>query len=151
MIKVLFICLGNICRSTMAEFMFKKMLEDKGLSSQFIVESRGTSAMTGSRVHHGTARVLDRLTIDYSKKRSMQLTKYDGDDYDYLIGMDKRNIQDTKRIVGTKNEHKVHSLMSYTGIRRDIADPWYTGKFDVTYKDVNEGLTAFLNAITNKN
>ncbi len=131
----------------MAEFVFKKMLEEKGLLSQFVVESRGTSAMVGSRVHHGTARILDTLHIDYSKKRSIQLTQVDGEDYDYLIGMDKRNIQDTKRIVGSKNEHKVHSLMSYTGIRRDIADPWYTGKFDLTYKDICEGLEAFFDSL----
>ncbi len=131
----------------MAEFVFKKMIEDKGLTGQFIIESRGTSAMTGSRVHHGTAAVLDRLYIDYSKKRSMQLTKNDGDDYDYLIGMDKRNIQDMKRIVGNDNAHKVHLLLGYTGLKRDIADPYYTGKFNATYNDVKEGLEAFLDTV----
>ncbi len=147
MIKVAFVCLGNICRSTMAEFMFKKMIEDKGLSSNFIVESRGTSAMTGSRVHHGTAAVLDRLYIDYSKKRSIQLTKHDGDNFDYLIGMDSSNIRNMKRIVGNDNAHKVHLLLGYTGLKRDIADPYYTGKFNATYNDVTEGLEAFLETL----
>ncbi len=144
MIKVAFVCLGNICRSTMAEFLFRKMIENKGISNQFEVASMGTHAMTGSCVYHGTARVLDRLDIDYSKKRSTQLIKSDGEYFDYLIGMDKRNIQDMRRILSPDNEHKIHLLMSYTGIKRDIADPYYTGDFELTYKDVVQGLEAFL-------
>ncbi len=147
MIKVAFICLGNICRSTMAEFVFKKMLEEKGIDDLFVVESRGTGAMVGSRVYHGTARVLDTLHIDYSKKRSIQLTKKDGEYFDYLIGMDGKNIQDIKRIIGSEHAHKVHLLLQYTGLKRDIADPYYTGLFDVTYNDVTEGLDSFLSTI----
>lgn len=142
MIKVMFVCHGNICRSTMAEFLFRDMVEKKGLGDKFYIASSATSREEiGNGVHYGTARVLDKFDIDYSKKRAVQLTKADGELYDYFIGMDSYNIRNMQRILGDKN---IMRFLDFSDNPRDIADPWYTGNFNETYKDVIEGCNAFL-------
>ena len=148
MIKILFICHGNICRSPMAEFIMKKLVEERGFSSDFHIASAATSTEEiGSRVHHGTAAILDRLGIDYSGKRARQMTKKDYQDYDMLIGMDEWNMRNMNRIAGGDPEGKLHLLLDFTDRPGDVADPWYTRNFEVTYRDVMdgcEGLLAYL-------
>ena len=148
MIKVLFICHGNICRSPMAEFIMKYLVEERGLSTEFHIASAATSTEEiGSRVHHGTAAILDRLGIDYSGKRARQMTKKDYQDYDMLIGMDEWNMRNMNRIAGGDPEGKLHLLLDFTDRPGDVADPWYTRNFEVTYRDIMdgcEGLLAYL-------
>lgn len=148
MIKILFVCHGNICRSPMAEFIMKYLVEERGLSTEFHIASAATSTEEiGSRVHHGTAAILDRLGIDYSEKRARQMTKKDYQDYDMLIGMDEWNMRNMNRIAGGDPEGKLHLLLDFTDRPGDVADPWYTRNFEVTYRDVMdgcEGLLAYL-------
>ena len=145
MIKILFVCHGNICRSPMAEFIFKYLVEQRGLSSEFYIASAATSTEEiGSRVHHGTAAILDRLGIDYSEKRARQMTKRDYQDYDMLIGMDDWNIRNMSRISGGDPEGKLHLLMDFTDRPGEVADPWYTRNFEVTYRDVMDGCEGLL-------
>ncbi len=148
MIKILFVCHGNICRSPMAEFIMKYLVEQRGLSTEFYIASAATSTEEiGSRVHHGTAAILDRLGIDYSEKRARQMTKKDYQDYDMLIGMDEWNMRNMSRIAGGGPEGKLHLLLDFTDRPGDVADPWYTRNFEVTYRDVMdgcEGLLAYL-------
>ena len=142
MIKVMFVCHGNICRSTMAEFLFRDMVEKRGLGDMFYIASSATSREEiGNGVHYGTARVLDAFDIDYSKKRAVQLTRADREKYDYFIGMDKYNIRNMENILGGGN---IKKFLDYTDNPRDIADPWYTGNFNETYEDVIEGCKGFL-------
>ena len=148
MIKILFVCHGNICRSPMAEFIMKYLVADRGLSSDFYIASVATSTEEiGSRVHHGTAAILDRLGIDYSEKRARQMTKKDYQDYDMIIGMDAWNMRNMNRIAGGDPDGKLHLLLDFTDRPGDVADPWYTRNFEVTYRDVMdgcEGLLAYL-------
>lgn len=147
-IKILFVCHGNICRSPMAEFIMKYLVEERGLSTEFYIASAATSTEEiGSRVHHGTAAILDRLGIDYSGKRARQMTKKDYQDYDMLIGMDEWNMRNMNRIAGGDPVGKLHLLLDFTDRPGDVADPWYTRNFEVTYRDVMdgcEGLLAYL-------
>lgn len=146
MIKILFVCHGNICRSPMCEFIMKYLVADRGLSSDFYIASAATSTEEiGSRVHHGTAAILDRLGIDYSEKRARQMTKKDYQDYDMLIGMDDWNIRNMNRIAGGDPEGKLHLLMDFTDRPGEVADPWYTRNFEVTYRDVMDGCEGLLN------
>jgi len=146
MIKILFICHGNICRSPMCEFIMKYLVADRGLSSDFYIASAATSTEEiGSRVHHGTAAILDRLGIDYSEKRARQMTKKDYQDYDMLIGMDDWNMRNMNRIAGGDPEGKLHLLMDFTDRPGEVADPWYTRNFEVTYRDVMDGCEGLLN------
>lgn len=148
MIKILFVCHGNICRSPMAEFIMKYLVDQRGLTNQFHIASAATSTEEiGSRVHHGTAAVLDRLGIDYSEKRARQMTKKDYQDYDMLIGMDDWNMRNMNRIAGGDPDGKLYLLMDFTDRPGEVADPWYTRNFEVTYRDVMdgcEGLLAYL-------
>ena len=148
MTKILFVCHGNICRSPMAEFIMKYLVEERGLSTEFHIASAATSTEEiGSRVHHGTAAILDRLGIDYSEKRARQMTKKDYQDYDMLIGMDEWNMRNMNRIAGGDPEGKLHLLLDFTDRPGDVADPWYTRNFEVTYRDIMdgcEGLLAYL-------
>ncbi len=147
MIKVNFICHGNICRSPMAEFLFKDMVKKAGLAKDFLIVSTATSRdELGNPVHYGTKRKLAQYNISVSGKYSIQLTKSDYDKYDYLIGMDSYNIRNILRIVGADPHKKVYKLLDFAG-GGDVDDPWYTGNFDKTYEDILRGLTAFLEKI----
>lgn len=139
MYRILFVCLGNICRSPMAEFVFNDMLKKRGITN-VISESAATSAEElGNRVHYGTAAVLDRLGIDYSKKRARQITREDCDSFDLLIGMENSNIRSMQRFSRPHNDVKMHRLLDFSDNPRDISDPWYTHDFEGTYRDVLEG------------
>lgn len=145
MIKILFVCHGNICRSPMAEFILKDMVKKKNKEASFYIASAATSTEEiGNPVHHGTRNKLARYGISTAGKYARQMTKKDYAEYDYLIGMDDWNIRNMLRITGGDPEQKIKKLLEFAGSDRDIADPWYTGNFDVTYDDIVEGCEAFL-------
>ena len=145
MVKVLFICHGNICRSPMAEYLFRDMVQKKGLSDCFHIASAATSREEiGNGVHHGTRRKLAEVGVPCGEHRAVQITKKDYENYDYILIMDANNHRNLMRIIGADTEGKVHGLLDFSGRPRDIADPWYTGNFDVTYDDVVEGCETFL-------
>ena len=148
MIKILFICHGNICRSPMAEFVFRNIVEKSGVSDKFYVASAATSyEEIGNPVHYGTAKILDRLGISYAQKRAIHLEQSDYAKYDYLVCMDSANVRNTLRIVGDDSEKKIHKLLEFAGSCEDVADPWYTGDFDRTYQDVLSGCEGLLRYI----
>lgn len=147
MIKVLFVCHGNICRSTMAESVFTHIVKERKIENQFEIFSAGTSREEiGNPVHYGTVNKLKELNIPVVPHRAVQMTKEDLEYYDYIIAMDDNNIRNIERIIGGKSE-KVKKILSFTGSIADIADPWYTGDFDKTYADIKNGLNAFLEKI----
>jgi len=145
MVKVLFICHGNICRSTMAESVFTHMIKGKGLEEEFYIYSAATSREEiGNGPHYGTVEKLRREGIPIVPHRAVQMIRADYDKYDYLIGMDSANIHNMNRIAGGDPEGKIYKMLSFAGSSRDVADPWYTGDFDSTYRDLVEGLEGFL-------
>ena len=145
MIKVLFICHGNICRSPMAEFILKDLVVKYGIADQFFIGSASTSTEEiGNPVHPGTRRVLRSVGISCEGKYAVQLRKYDYNSYDYIIGMESVNVKNILKIVEGDPSGKVKRLLDYSSKPRDIDDPWYTGKFDETYEEIYEGCIAFL-------
>ena len=148
MIKILFVCHGNICRSPMAEFVMKDLVKKAGLSDEFYIASAATSTEEiGNGVHYGTRKKLAEFGISVDGKYAVQLKKSDYAKYDYIIGMDSYNLRNMKRMLPNDTENKIHLLLDWSDNPRDIADPWYTGDFDVTYNDVLEGYTALLKEI----
>lgn len=148
MIKVMFVCHGNICRSPMAEFLLKDAVKKLGKEKEFSVASSATSAEEiGSPVHYGTKSILDRLGISSSGKRAVRLNSADADKYDYFIGMDEANVKNMRRILGDRADGKIFLLMEFAGKRKDVADPWYTGNFEETYRDISEGIDGFLKTV----
>lgn len=145
MIKILFVCHGNVCRSPMAEFVMKHYVDKNGLSGNFYIQSAATSyEEIGNPVHYGTAKILDRLNVDYSDKRAVKLLKTDYDKFDYIIGMDERNIVAMNGIFGGDPEKKIFKILDFTSSARDVADPWYTGDFEKTYSDITVGVEGLL-------
>ena len=148
MTKVMFVCLGNICRSPMAEFVLKDLVRKRDLESEFYIASSATSfEEIGNGVHYGTVEKLKSLNIPVENRAATKLKSSDYDKYDYIIGMEKSNIINIMRIIGQDPENKVYRLLDFTENPRDIADPWYTGNFDKTYEDILEGCRAFLKRI----
>lgn len=148
MIKILFVCLGNICRSPMAQFIFQDLVTKRGLANHFIIASAATSSEeTGNPVHHGTRKKLAEHGISTEGKRAVRMTKSDYEKYDYLLGMEEWNLRNMRRIVGNDPQQKIHRLLDFSNSPRDIADPWYTGDFDTTYNDILEGCQALLDYI----
>lgn len=149
MIKILFICHGNICRSPMAEFILKDMVTKQGIADQFEIASAATSTEeiwngVGNPVYPPAKAELAKHGISCEGKRAVQLKKSDYDEYDYLIGMDDMNIRNMERMTGHKRSEKMRLLLEYAGSSAGIRDPWYSNRFDETYNDVVTGCTAFL-------
>ena len=147
-VKVLFVCHGNICRSTMAESVMTHLVKQHHLDHLFQISSAATSREEiGNPPHYGTVSKLRQVGIPVIPHRAVQMTKADYAEYDYLIGMDTANIRNMNRIVGSDTEGKIYKLLSFAGSGGDVADPWYTGDFDATYRDVLagcEGLIRYL-------
>ena len=144
--KMLFICHGNICRSPMAEFLLKDIVNKRGLADAFEIASAATSREEiGNPVHYGTRNKLAQFGISVAGKHAVQVTKRDYEYYDLLLVMDSNNIHNLRRVIGEDTQNKVHLLLDYTERKGEsIADPWYTGDFDVTYNDIMEGLAGLL-------
>ena len=148
MIRILFICHGNICRSPMAEFVMKDMVRRAGLQDDFLIESAATSReQTGNDMHYGTKAKLREQGIPFGRRAARQITRADYDSYDWLVAMDDENVYYMNRLWAPDPEHKIVRLLSFAGKTRDIADPWYTGNFDQTYDDITEGCEAFLESL----
>ena len=145
MTRVLFICHGNICRSTMAQFVFADLTRRRRVDHLFIIDSAATSREEiGNPPHHGTVRKCREKGVPVLTHYSTQLTRADYDNYDYLIGMDNWNIRNIMRIIGDDPENKVHKLLEFADSTAEIDDPWYTGDFETTYQDVLRGCEGLL-------
>ncbi len=145
MIKIMFVCHGNICRSPMAEFVFLDMIKRRGLSSRITAASSATSTEEiGNDVHRGTRDILTKYGIPFTHREAIQLTRADYAKYDLFVGMDSYNVRNMLRIFGSDPENKVVKLLDLTDRGGDVADPWYTGNFEITYRDVIEGCESLI-------
>ena len=150
MIKILFVCHGNICRSPMAEFVMKRMVEEENLSGKFEIASAATSTEElGNPVYPPARKIMAEHKISCAGKTSRQMSADDYDYYDYIVAMDTNNLRNMRRFVGTDPYKKVSLLMEHTGVGRDVKDPWYTGDFEATWDDVNAGCRALLKKLKN--
>lgn len=151
MIKIMFVCHGNICRSPMAEFVFKDLVKKKGLEEKFFISSSATSTEEiGNSVYPPARKKLKEHNISCEGKYSIQLRAADYEKYDYIIAMEQVNIRNIFKIIKEDNEKKVFKLLDFTKNPKDIADPWYTGNFDITYKEILEGCNELLHYIVGK-
>lgn len=141
--RILFVCLGNICRSPKAEFVMKYIVAENGISENFVISSAATSAEEqGNGMHYGTRKVLADRGMPFDEHFARKITKEDYDNYDYIIGMDKSNICDMLDFFGGDPQNKINLILSFTGEDRSVADPWYTGNFEKTYNDILYGCKA---------
>lgn len=148
MIKIMFVCHGNICRSTMAQFVFANLVDRAGRAGEFVIDSAATSREEiGNPPHHGTVRKLHQVGVPVLEHRARQITRDEYNAWDLIIYMDANNEHNLMRLLGGDPEHKCRKLMSYAGSSRDVADPWYTGDFDATYRDVLAGCQGLLTSL----
>ncbi len=152
MYRIMFVCHGNICRSPMAEFIFKKMVEEAGLAEQFVIASSATSTEeiwngVGNPVYPPAREELAKHGISCKGKHAVQLKKSDYEKYDLFLAMDSNNIRNISRIFGYDPDKKVRKLLTYAGRTDDVADPWYSDRFDIAYADIYEGCRGLLNAL----
>ena len=153
--RVMFVCHGNICRSPMAEFVMKDMVKKRGMEDMFCIASSATSTEeiwrgVGNPVYPPAQRELLKHGISCEGKRAVQITPEDYDKYDIILCMDSNNMRNIKRIIPLDPQKKIHRLMSFTSRDRDVADPWYTGDFETTYRDVYDGCSAVLEYLLKK-
>ena len=148
MIRILFVCLGNICRSPMAEFLFREKISQRGLQQQYVCASAATSSYElGNGVYPPVARLLRSRGIECGEKHARQMTRSDYDRYDWLIGMETDNILDMKRICGGDPKGKIRRLLDFSSHPADIDDPYYTRDFDKAARDIEMGCTALLETL----
>ena len=148
MIKIMFVCHGNICRSPMAEFYMKHIVEKAGLENEIFVASSATSLEEiGNDTHYGTKAILDKYNIPYTRRKAVRFTYEDYENYDFILLMDKNNLRNIKYIVPSDKYEKIKLLLEYAGDNSSISDPWYTGEFETTYRDVKRGCNALLDYI----
>jgi len=148
MVKILFVCHGNICRSPMAEYVMRDIVKKSGYEDNFYIASAATSTEEiGNHIHYGTRTKMREVGIPTDNRVAVQMRREDYSKYDYIIGMDRWNYKNMLRILGGDPEGKVSLLLEFAGSSRDIADPWYTGNFDQTYSDILEGCEALLHQL----
>ena len=148
----MFVCHGNICRSPMAEFIFKDLIARRGAADRFVIASSATSTEEiwngiGNPVYPPAKAELAKHGLSCDGKRAVQLQKSDYDKYDLFIGMDSANIRNMLRIFGGDPDGKVHKLLDYTDRGGNVADPWYSEHFEVAYREIFDGCTALLGAV----
>lgn len=147
-IKILFVCHGNICRSPMAEFVLKDLVHKAGLDCAFLIDSAATSTEEiGNDIHPGTREILKREEIPFTKRAARQITVADYEKYDFLVGMDEENLYYMNRRWRQDPKGKIKLLMEFTGKRKAIPDPWYTGNFDEAYLEIREGCEAIVREV----
>ena len=156
MTKIMFVCHGNICRSPMAEFIFRRMIAENNLSDRYIVSSSATSTEEiwngmGNPVYPPAKAELKKHCITCEGKRAVQLKKSDYALYDMFICMDSDNVRNAMRILGSDPDGKVCKMMDFTSRKGDVADPWYSARFDVAYNDIHDGCTGLLQFLKEKN
>lgn len=146
MIKILFVCHGNICRSPMAEYIFKKLIEEQGLYDQFKVDSAATSREEiGNDIYPPAKACLKGHRIPFGKHSARQITKSDLETYDYIIAMEGYNIKNLVRLLGPSEKYSL--LLDYTDLKGDIADPWYSGEFETVFNQIEAGCEGLLSKI----
>ena len=155
MIRIMFVCHGNICRSPMAEFIFKDLLKKEGIENEFFVFSSATSTEeiymgVGNPVYPPAKAELLKYGINSDGKRAVQLKKSDYDKYDYFVGMDSANIRNMHIILGGDKDGKISKLLDHTDKKGDVSDPWYSDRFDIAYSDILLGCKALLNELKSK-
>ena len=151
MTKILFVCHGNICRSPMAEFVMKDLVRRAGLEDRFLIDSMAaTREEIGNDMYPPAKRKLREKGIPFTPRQARMMNRGDYNRYDHIIGMDEENLDDMRRISGGDPERKISLLLDWTDHPRDVADPWYTGRFEETYRDVIEGCTALLRTLSEK-
>ena len=153
--KIMFVCHGNICRSPMAEFIFKKMVLDSGLENEFVVNSSATSTEeiwrgVGNPVYPPAKSELLKHGITCDGKRAVQLKEEDYENYDLFVCMDSANVRNATKILNGDKQNKVKKLLSFAGRDADVADPWYSDRFDVAYKDIFDGCKALFDNLIAK-
>ena len=148
--KVLFVCHGNICRSPMAEMIFKHLVRERGLEWRYEIASAATSTEEiGNPVYPPARAELARHGITVEKRGARQITRADYDHYDLLIGMDNANIRNMHRMLGGDPQGKIHRLMDFTNRPGEVSDPWYSDRFDIAYRDIREGCEKLLEYLEN--
>ena len=151
--RIMFVCHGNICRSPMAEFIFRKMLEERGLEADFFIASSATSTEeiwngVGNPVYPPAKAELEKHGITCVGKRAVQLKREDAERYDMFVGMDSMNIRNMHRILGDSAKDKIFKLMDFTSRPGDVSDPWYSDRFDIAYRDIDEGCRCLFERLT---
>ena len=149
--NILFVCHGNICRSPMAEMVMKELVRSRHMESRFLIASCATSTEEiGNPVYPPARAELARQNIPCERRGARQITRLDYEEYDLLICMDGNNLRNLRRIIPSDPAGKVHKLMEYAGSNADVADPWYTDRFDICYNDILSGCEGLLNSLLKK-
>ena len=152
MIKICFVCLGNICRSPMAEFIMKEKIKKNNLQDKFIIESKGTSyEEEGNDIYPNVKRLLDEKNISYTRRCATTLVEEDYEKYDYFIGMYQNNIRNMKYLFNNDPNNKVYRLLDFTSLKKDVEDPWYTRNFEKVYEEINIGCDKLLETLLSNN